>query len=108
AERAQISPRAISDLERGQRTRPRRETMHLLANALTLEPADRAELEVAARQASVSAPPAVGTTTRLGGRPPRHNLPTPLTSFVGRERELDEVKRLLACTHLLTLTGTGG
>jgi predicted ATPase/DNA-binding SARP family transcriptional activator/DNA-binding CsgD family transcriptional regulator len=38
----------------------------------------------------------------------RHNLPTQRTSFVGREREMQEVKRLLAMTSLLTLTGTGG
>ena len=36
------------------------------------------------------------------------NLPAALTSFVGRERELDEVKRLLTRTRLLTITGTGG
>src|SRR5687768_3900800 len=35
-------------------------------------------------------------------------LPIPLTSFVGRERELAEAERLLATTRLLTLTGTGG
>lgn len=37
-----------------------------------------------------------------------NNLPLQLTSFVGRERELAEVKRLLGCTRLLTLTGSGG
>src|SRR5262245_42125927 len=37
-----------------------------------------------------------------------HNLPTPLTSFVGREQEVAEARRLLAQTRLLTLTGTGG
>ena len=37
-----------------------------------------------------------------------NNLPVQLTSFVGREREVAEVKRLLGSTHLLTLTGTGG
>jgi class 3 adenylate cyclase len=36
------------------------------------------------------------------------NLPTPLTRFVGRERERAEVARLLGATRLLTLTGTGG
>jgi predicted ATPase len=36
------------------------------------------------------------------------NLPAELTSFVGRRRELSEVKRLLATTRLLTLTGSGG
>ena len=35
-------------------------------------------------------------------------LPVPLTHFVGRERELDDLARLLAGTRLLTLTGAGG
>jgi predicted ATPase len=39
---------------------------------------------------------------------PRHNLPAQLTSFVGREREMAEVRRLLGQTRFLTLTGTGG
>jgi len=38
----------------------------------------------------------------------RHNLPAPLTSFVGREAELAEIERLLGETRLLTLTGVGG
>jgi predicted ATPase/class 3 adenylate cyclase len=37
-----------------------------------------------------------------------NNLPTPLTSFVGREREVSEGRRLLGATRLLTLTGPGG
>ncbi len=37
-----------------------------------------------------------------------HNLPSQLTSFVGREREMAEAKRLLSVTRLLTLTGPGG
>jgi predicted ATPase/DNA-binding SARP family transcriptional activator len=36
------------------------------------------------------------------------NLPVRLTSFVGREREIEEVKRLISATRLLTLTGAGG
>jgi class 3 adenylate cyclase len=36
------------------------------------------------------------------------NLPRQLTSFVGREKEIAEVHRLLATTALLTLTGSGG
>jgi predicted ATPase/class 3 adenylate cyclase/Tfp pilus assembly protein PilF len=37
-----------------------------------------------------------------------HNLPAQLTSFIGRERELAEIRRLLANSRLLTLTGAGG
>ena len=36
------------------------------------------------------------------------NLPSELTSFVGRRQELRELKRLLTTTRLLTLTGSGG
>ena len=38
----------------------------------------------------------------------RHNLPVALTSFIGRERELREVARLLDRHRLVTLTGAGG
>ncbi|MFO1283038.1 MAG: tetratricopeptide repeat protein [Burkholderiales bacterium] len=37
-----------------------------------------------------------------------NNLPQQLTSLVGRERELAEVKRMLGTTRLLTLLGPGG
>jgi predicted ATPase/class 3 adenylate cyclase/Flp pilus assembly protein TadD len=36
------------------------------------------------------------------------NLPQQLTSFIGREKELAEIKDLLGKTRLLTLTGSGG
>jgi non-specific serine/threonine protein kinase len=38
----------------------------------------------------------------------KHNLPAARTTFVGREREMLDVKRALAMTRLLTLTGAGG
>lgn len=37
-----------------------------------------------------------------------NNLPLQMTSFVGREREFDEVKHLLEISRLVTLTGSGG
>ncbi len=37
-----------------------------------------------------------------------HNLPVQLTSFIGREHELAEAKKLLSSTRLLTFTGPGG
>jgi predicted ATPase len=37
-----------------------------------------------------------------------HNLPTQLTSFIGREKEVAEIKTLLNSARLVTLTGSGG
>ena len=37
-----------------------------------------------------------------------NNLPTQLTSFVGRDAEMDEIKALLDSARLVTLTGSGG
>lgn len=36
------------------------------------------------------------------------NLPADMTSFVGRRRELAEIRRLLSVSRLVTLTGVGG
>ena len=38
----------------------------------------------------------------------KHNLPAPRTSFVGREQDMLEAKRLIPMTRLLTLAGAGG
>jgi non-specific serine/threonine protein kinase len=38
----------------------------------------------------------------------RHNLPRALTSFIGREQQITELKSLLRQTRLLTLSGSGG
>ncbi|MBI4672103.1 MAG: adenylate/guanylate cyclase domain-containing protein, partial [Chloroflexi bacterium] len=42
----------------------------------------------------------------LAARP--NNLPVPLSSFIGRERELDELASLVHTTRLMTLIGAGG
>jgi len=39
---------------------------------------------------------------------PRHNLPLQLSSFIGREREITEVRQLIETSRLVTLTGAGG
>ncbi len=41
-------------------------------------------------------------------REARSNLPAPLTSFIGREKELGDIMRLLKNQRLLTLVGPGG
>ena len=109
AERARMSTNGIGALERGYRRTPQRETLALLVNALALSDEQRGELEAAATHS--------GSRRRLGGGPfPESpwpdtgvtNLPLSLTSFVGREVELDEVARLVREHRLVTLTGAGG
>src|SRR4030095_15880298 len=39
---------------------------------------------------------------------PRHNLPSQLSTFIGREKEIGQVTDLLAKHRLVTLLGTGG
>ena len=52
------------------------------------------------------------TPEKVKSAPPvkayRHNLPVQLTSFIGREKEIAEVKRLLNEKRLVTITGAGG
>ena len=99
AERAGLSARAISDLERGVARAPRPASLRLLADALGLAPEARAALAAAARPAAGAGTPAAP------GR--RHNLPAPLTSFVGREREVAAVREASWArdARLVTLTG---
>ncbi len=103
AERAALSVRGISDLERGVILRPQRETVRLLAEALGLVGEDRTRFEQAART-----PPGRSSLdpTHVGS----HNLPAPSTPLIGREREIGEVAALLRRpgVRLLTLTGPGG
>ncbi|MGH2617505.1 MAG: helix-turn-helix transcriptional regulator, partial [Thermomicrobiales bacterium] len=61
AERASVSVRLISDLERGTVHRPRRDTVQLLADGLRLRGADREAFVALARgQLPVVAPDAAG------------------------------------------------
>jgi predicted ATPase len=54
-----------------------------------------------------SAQPDAGTS-RAPRQRRRHNLPAELSSFVGRERELADVRRAVVESRLVTLTGLGG
>jgi predicted ATPase/DNA-binding XRE family transcriptional regulator len=101
AERAGLSVDAISLLERGERRRPHRYTLQSLADALGLSQQERIRFETATR------PPTTRATAHVT-QPA--NLPSQLTPFVGREREIEEVcQRLLRPdVRLLTLTGPGG
>jgi predicted ATPase/DNA-binding XRE family transcriptional regulator len=104
AERAGLSEREISDLERGLTKTPQRATVSLLADALGL-PANEAEtFQLAAR-------PRTFGQGAPGSGSAGHNLPAALTSFIGREDEIARLRLLLepeSRSRLVTLTGEGG
>jgi hypothetical protein len=58
----------------------------------------------------VSSGPAAPRSRRATGpgAGPGGGLPKPLTSFIGRERELAQARQLLQDSYLVTLTGPGG
>lgn len=107
ADRAGISVRAVSDLERGINRTPRADTLELLAAALALAPHDRAALIAAAH-------PDLGTTSVVTSAPigasGSSRLPLPPTPLIGREADVLRGLRLLqrAETRLVTVTGPGG
>src|SRR5882757_5926003 len=52
--------------------------------------------------------PETDLTPRTRGTVVAPHLPVPLTSFIGREAEIDDVRRLLTASRLVTLGGAGG
>ena len=100
AERAGLSPKAVSDLERDPARSPRLGTVTLLADALAADPDARAELLAAARPGDFSPVPDL----------PWRGLRRPLTPLIGRAGVTAAVVRLLrrGDLQLLTLTGPGG
>jgi predicted ATPase len=96
AERAGLSVRGLSDLERGVRQAPYPATVARLADALSLDAEARSALVASARRDETPAPSPIPA------------LPVPLSSFIGRAQEIAEVRRLLETARLLSLTGSGG
>ncbi len=82
---AGLSPRAISDLERGMVTTPHKDTVQLLADALQLDGSARAEFEATAQGREM--------TGRAGaqGVAATRTLPSDIASFTGRAQELREL-----------------
>jgi predicted ATPase/transcriptional regulator with XRE-family HTH domain len=109
AARAGLSVRGISDLERGVNQTPRKDTLDMLADALGLSPEDRRAWELARRQFS-DRPMSRQNTDRVASSQPAGGLPSRLTTFVGREREIASLQKLLVRpeTRLVTVTGPGG
>jgi tetratricopeptide (TPR) repeat protein/transcriptional regulator with XRE-family HTH domain len=86
ADAAGVSPRAISDLERGMVTTPHKDTVRLLADALGLDGWPRVEFEAAAR-GRVAPSRARGGGAAAATR----TLPRDIASFTGRRHELAEL-----------------
>jgi tetratricopeptide (TPR) repeat protein/transcriptional regulator with XRE-family HTH domain len=82
AEATGLSPRSISDLERGIAATPRRDTVRLLADGLRLADPARAEFEAVARGRPA---PAIPVTA---GAAAMRTLPRDIASFTGRQQEL--------------------
>jgi predicted ATPase/DNA-binding XRE family transcriptional regulator len=98
AERAEVSARTISDVERGLRTSIYRDTARRLTEALGLIGEDLARFERAARG------------RREAPRQIRSEIPVPPTPLIGRDHEVDQACDALSSddVRLLTLTGPGG
>jgi non-specific serine/threonine protein kinase len=52
--------------------------------------------------------PSEETRTLAFNRTRKLNIPIPITSFIGREQELKEIRNLMERSRLVTLTGAGG
>jgi predicted ATPase/DNA-binding CsgD family transcriptional regulator/DNA-binding XRE family transcriptional regulator len=113
AKAAGLSPRSVSDLERGINRTARRDTAVQLAGALGLAEPARSLFVAAALgriqagqvpTASRSQPPG-GPLTPAGRI---HGFVPALTSFVGRAGEVSKVAALLDRERLVTVTGPGG
>ncbi len=85
AERAGLSVRTVSDLERGVNRSPRKDTLPLLASALGLSVEESSLLETAARR------------LKNAERAPTALNPLSSPPLVGRGRELEALERHLAC-----------
>src|SRR5215472_5919911 len=89
AERAGLSVRTITDLERGVNSAPRKETMRLLADALRLSDDERARLEASARWPTAAAAGSLAPESGASSRPTRAPL-------AGRTQELAQLEQQLA------------
>ena len=109
AEKAGLSWRGISDLERGARRSPQKTTLRLLIKALALSAAEAAGFEAAARSVRASGVVEPARPAARSAESPR-TLPLPATPLIGREQELQEITGRFQHqgVRLLTLCGPGG
>jgi len=104
AERADLSIRALRNLERGRTERPHLGSLQRLADALALQGRARAEFIAAAGRrlardtaANCTVTPGGWLVEAGGGQVVPRQLPGSVRQFVGRERELAALTGLLEC-----------
>ena len=113
AKAAGVSPRSVSDLERGINHTARQDTAVQLAGALGLAEPVRS-LFVAAARGRIQAAQVLAAQSRQAPGEPltsaggMHGFVPALTSFVGRAGPVREVAALLDRGRLVTVTGPGG
>jgi predicted ATPase/DNA-binding CsgD family transcriptional regulator/transcriptional regulator with XRE-family HTH domain len=112
AKAAGLSPRAVSDLERGINRTARKDTAVRLAGALGLAEPVRSVF-VSAALGRIQAAQVLAARRQAQGRSlapagGMHGFVPALTSFVGRAGPVSEVAALLGCNRLVTVTGPGG
>jgi predicted ATPase/DNA-binding XRE family transcriptional regulator len=105
AEKARMSVNAVSLLERGVRRAPHSTTLRQLTEALDLSADEASELEAAALRAR-----ARGQGEHPVAGVPGGNLPYAVTSFVGRDGEIAELRTMVLdeARRLVTVVGPGG
>jgi predicted ATPase/DNA-binding CsgD family transcriptional regulator/DNA-binding XRE family transcriptional regulator len=113
AKAAGLSPRSVSDLERGINRTARQDTAVRLAGALGLaEPARSLFVAAALGRIQAAYVLAAGLGQQPGGSVASaggvHGFVPALTSFVGRAEPVREVAGLLGRSRLVTVTGPGG
>lgn len=98
----------IKKIERDER-RPSRTMAKRLAECLEIPESEHAAfIRCSLGEAALSRLPLPAAPVRAVTPAPAHNLPAPPTRFIGRERDIAQVKALLAKYALVTLTGSGG
>ncbi len=103
ASAANLSRRAVSDLERGVATTPQKDTVRLLADALDLLGPERAHFEAVARGRPVQSVPAAAAAAAM------RSLPRDVASFVGREPELEHLAQAaVAARGVVSIHVIGG
>src|SRR6185437_14158043 len=85
ASAAGVSLRTVSDLERGVAATPQKETVRLLADALSLIGPERVQFETAARGRPLERVSGAAAAAAM------RTLPRDVASFTGRQRELERL-----------------